>query len=143
LADAVRPRRTLLARDGTAFERALMARYQHLPIYAEAYRLALHVEQQVQGFSNKHRAAIGADLRHATQAILRLIVRANSEADRRLTLSTLSAQVEEFLILARLSKDLKAFSGLSAYEQCANLACSLGRQTEGWLRSVKGPRPDV
>ena len=120
-----------------------MARYQHLPIYADAYRLALHVEQQVLGFAAKHRPAIGADLRHACHGILRLIVRANSETDRRASLSSLSGLVEEFLMLSRLAKDIKAFSGLAAYEQCANLACSISRQTEGWLRSVKGTRPDA
>ncbi len=67
-----------------------MARYQHLPIYADAYRLALHVEQQVLGFAAKHRPAIGADLRHACHSILRLIVRENSETDRRASLSSLS-----------------------------------------------------
>ncbi|MGE0371874.1 MAG: hypothetical protein AB7Q01_08305 [Gammaproteobacteria bacterium] len=44
-----------------------MARYEHLPIFAEAYRLAVYVEQQVQGFSSRHRPALGADLRHQSQ----------------------------------------------------------------------------
>ena len=42
-----------------------MARYQHLPIYADAYRLALHVELQVLGFAAKHRPAIGFKCRNA------------------------------------------------------------------------------
>lgn len=40
-----------------------MARYEHLPIYAKAYQLALYVEQQVHGFPRFHKYALGADLR--------------------------------------------------------------------------------
>ena len=120
-----------------------MARYEHLPIYAEAYRLALEVEGYVQGFSRFHKHAIGADLRALCRGMLRLIIRANSQSDKRPALEELRIAVEEFLVLTRLAKDTRAFSGLKAYEICANLACSLGRQTEGWLRSVSKQRPVV
>ncbi len=120
-----------------------MARYQHLPIFADAYQLTLHIEQQVLGFANKFRPAIGADLRRLTQRMLRLIVQANSERVRAQSLEELRLTAEEFLILCRVAKDLKAFANLKAYEVCANLASSVGRQTEGWLRSVKGSRPDT
>ena len=36
-----------------------------ITIYADAYRLALHVEQQVLGFAAKHRPAIGFTCRNA------------------------------------------------------------------------------
>ncbi|MGE0371863.1 MAG: hypothetical protein AB7Q01_08245 [Gammaproteobacteria bacterium] len=59
-----------------------MARYEHLSIFAEAYRLAVHVEQQVQGFSSRHRLALGADLRREAQILPRLIIRANRTPER-------------------------------------------------------------
>jgi hypothetical protein len=40
-----------------------MARVDHLPIFADAYRLALLVDQLVAEFSNRARPALGADLR--------------------------------------------------------------------------------
>jgi len=120
-----------------------MARYEHLPIFADAYRLALHIEQQVQGFSGRHRPALGADLRQQCRAVLRLIIRANSLADRAAVLEQLRVAVEEFLVLTRLAKDVKAFANLKAYETAANLACSVGRQTEAWLRSGRQQRPDA
>ena len=118
-----------------------MARYEHLPIYADAYRLAVFVEQQVQGFSNKHRTALGDDLRRQSQAILRQIIRANNQRDRRATLGELRLAVEEFLVLSRIAKDVRAFASLKAYETCANLAYSVSKQTEGWLRSAAVQRP--
>lgn len=120
-----------------------MARYEHLPIFADAYRLAVYVEQQVQGFSNRHRPALGADLRRQTQTVLRLIICANNETDRRATLLRLRVAVEELLVLARLAKDVRAFANLKTYETCANLAYSIGKQTEGWLRSQAPQRRDA
>ena len=121
-----------------------MARYEHLPIFVDAYKLAVQVEEQVQKFSNRHRPALGADLRGRSQHILHLIIAANSRKDERAALlGELRDAVEEFLVLLRIAKDVKALASLKAYETLANLACSLGRQTEGWLRSSRAPRPDA
>ena len=49
-----------------------MARYEHLPIYAKAYELALRVEQEVHGFSCFHKYAIGLDLRAFDRAVFSL-----------------------------------------------------------------------
>ena len=120
-----------------------MARYEHLPIFADAYRLALQVEAEVAFFSARHRAGIGADLRGQYRLALRLIIEANSQADRVATLGVLRLAIEEFLVLCRIAKDIRAFRNLKAYEACANLAYSIGRQTEAWLRSRKRARPDT
>ena len=100
-----------------------MARYDHLPIFADAYQFALLVEQLVGNFSNKARAALGADLRQQSQHILRCIIQVNSLAltERYGVLQHLNWRVEETLILLRLAKDTRALPNLKAYEQCANL----------------------
>ena len=123
----------------------LMARYDHLPIFADAYRLALLVEQLVAGFSSRARPALGADLRSQVRLIVRMIIRANSVpvADRKPMLAQLRWAAEEFLVLLRLAKDTKALPSLKAYEQCANLVYSVSRQTEGWLRSSVKQGPDT
>lgn len=114
-----------------------MARYEHLPIYAKAYELAVLVERQVQGFSRYHKYAIGADLRALCRVMLRRVIRANNAVERRADeLRALREAVEEFLVLVRLARDVKAFSALKTYEHCANLALSIGRQTEGWLNKT-------
>jgi hypothetical protein len=55
-----------------------MACYDHLPVFADTYRLALLVEQSAGEFSNRARPALGADLRGQVRLIRRLIIRANS-----------------------------------------------------------------
>ncbi len=95
-----------------------MARYDHLPVFADAYRLALLVEQLVGEFSNRARPALGADLRGQVRLILRLIIRANSlsAAERKPLLEQLSWASEEFLILLRLAKDTRALPNLVTIE---------------------------
>ena len=115
-----------------------MARYEHLPIYAKAYELALLVERQVQGFGRYHKYALGADLRALCRRMLRQVIRANNAAaQREVELQGLRVSVEEFLVMTRLARDVQAFPTLKAYEQCANLALSVSRQTEGWLGKTK------
>jgi hypothetical protein len=77
-----------------------MARYDHLPIFALAYRLALHIEQQVAKFSNHHRHGIGADLRRQAQRVLGLVIRVNGAADRTRLLTELRDTAEEINVLA-------------------------------------------
>jgi hypothetical protein len=120
-----------------------LARYEHLPIFADAYRLALQVELLVGAFAARHRAGLGADLRQQYRSILRLIIAANNERDRGPTLVALRLAVEEFLVLCRIAKDVRAFPNLKAYETCATLAHSVSRQTEAWLRSRRVARPDA
>jgi len=59
-----------------------MARSEHLPIFAEAYRLALLMEQQVAKFARVHRHGLGDDLRSLCRQILRLVIRANNSVDK-------------------------------------------------------------
>ena len=54
-----------------------MARHEHLPIYKEAYDLALYFEKAVRSFSRYDKYTLGADLRNLSREILRLIQRAN------------------------------------------------------------------
>ncbi len=59
-----------------------MARYEHLPIYREAYDLTVHIEKVVQNFSRYHKYTLGADLRNGMRAVLVMIIQANDMADR-------------------------------------------------------------
>jgi hypothetical protein len=122
-----------------------MARYEHLPIFADAYRLALRVDELVEQFPSRARPALGADLRTHSQRMLALIVQANDLRgdDRGNVLRELRWATECFQITLRLAKDRRLLPGLKAYEQCANLAYSVGRQTEGWWRSLERRGPDT
>jgi 23S rRNA-intervening sequence protein len=119
-----------------------VARHDHLPIFRKAFDLAIYLERTVQGFSRYHRYAVGADMRAASRGVMRTIIRANSSVDRRALLQGLRVQLEELLVLVRLAKEVRAFTGLAAYEYCANEVLALARQNEGWLRSLEKGRPE-
>ncbi len=60
-----------------------MARYQHLPIWRDANRLLLVVEQAVRDFPRDQMYTLGSDLRNQAMAICRLIIRANTAWEQR------------------------------------------------------------
>ena len=60
-----------------------MAQYEHLPIYKKGMDLAVYVETIVSGFPRYHKYAIGSEMRALSHKILVLVVRANSEQDKR------------------------------------------------------------
>jgi hypothetical protein len=59
-----------------------MAHYEHLPIYREAMRLAVHLENVVRGFARYHKYTLGSEMRSGAHEIVALIIKANSAADR-------------------------------------------------------------
>lgn len=92
-----------------------MARYEHLPIFVDAYKLLLQVGTQVQTFSNRHRPALGADLRALSRRFVELIIAANGRRDERTArLEDLRDAIELFLVFLHAAKDLKALSSLKA-----------------------------
>lgn len=114
-----------------------MARYEHLPIFREAYDLALYFEKLVRGFSRYDKYTLGADLRNLSREVLRLIQRANSERERAATLLEIRSKVEELKVVLRLSRESGALARSSAYEFASGKVVSIGRQNEGWLASVR------
>ena len=119
-----------------------MAQYENLPIYKKAMDLAVYVEKTVMGFSRYHKYAIGSEMRALSHKILVLIVRANTERDKRSALLEAREKLEELKILVRISMELKAFAGVNSFENAVKLLYEVIRQNEGWLRSLN-PRPQA
>ena len=114
-----------------------MARYEHLPIYREAYDLTVHIEQIVRNFSRYHKYTLGTDLRNKMRAALEMIVEANNARDRSERLLALRQQLENLKVLCRLCHDSGAFAGgTKSYLHVAERLTGLARQNEGWLKSV-------
>ena len=55
-------------------------RYQQLPLWRDANRLLLEVEQAVRGFLRYHKYTLGAELRRLSLNVCRLVARA-AQAD--------------------------------------------------------------
>lgn len=115
-----------------------MARYEHLPIFRDAYDLAAHMEKIVRNFSRYHKYTLGADLRNKSREILEKIVRANSSPDRAKHLLELRQELEAFKVIARLCHDSGGFSGTRSYLYIAERITILARQNEGWLKKTLG-----
>jgi hypothetical protein len=114
-----------------------MARYEHLPIYRDAYDLTVHIEQIVRNFSRYHKYTLGTDLRNKMRAALESIVEANNAHDRSERLLALRQQLENLKVLCRLCHDSGAFGGgTKSYLHVAERLTGLARQNEGWLKST-------
>ena len=125
-----------------------MARYEHLPIYKKAMDVAVHFEKVAAGFSRYHKYTLGTDLRNKSREIVSVIAQANSATEKLPRLLDLRSRLEELLILVRLCKEVRAFKSFKAYQFAVEEVTAVGRQNEGWIRSVRkkqgGPElPDV
>jgi len=115
-----------------------MARYEHLPIFREAYDLTVHIEKIVRNFSRYYKYTLGADLRNRSRAILQHIIRANDAAEQREAhLLELRQEIESFKVLARLCQDSGAFASTRSYLHVAERITNLARQNEGWLKKTR------
>ncbi len=86
-----------------------MARYEHLPIYKQAMDVAVHFEKVVAGFSRYHKYTLGSDLRNASREVVSLIIQANTERDKTPKLIELRQQLDQLIVLIRISKEVQAF----------------------------------
>jgi 23S rRNA-intervening sequence protein len=121
---------------------AIMARYEHLPIYKRSFDLLLWMENVVRNFSRYHKYTLGSDLRNVTRQVLKTIVEANSVQDRRIILERLRIELEELIVLVRIAKEVKAFHNLNSYQYAAGEVINLCRQNEGWLKSLDRKQPE-
>ena len=96
-----------------------MARYEHLPIYKEAFDLALYFEKTVCNMSRYDKYTLGTELRNLSREVLRLIQRANSEEDRVGTLREVRGKVEELKVVLRLARESGAIQKANSYQLAA------------------------
>ncbi len=114
-----------------------MAQYEHLPIFKKAYDLTLYFEKIVRHFSRYHKYTVGAELRNLSREILRLIRQANNSHNKAPLLLQNRERIEDLKIVVRLCKDLKAFNNFNSFQFCINEVVGLGKQNEGWLKSMQ------
>ena len=120
-----------------------MARYEHLPIFREAYDLTVHIEKIVRNFSRYHKYTLGTDLRNKSRRILDQIMVANNARDneRVAHLLELRQQLESFKVLTRLCHESGGFASTRSYLHVAERITNLARQNEGWLKKSRSQKP--
>ena len=117
-----------------------MARYEHLPIYLKAMEIAVYLDTVVRNFSRYHKYTTGQDLKELARSIIKLIIRANSSADKTAILSDLVENCEMLKTMLFYAKETKAFQNFNSFQHATGLAVILCRQSEGWLQSSKKAR---
>ena len=115
-----------------------MARYEHLPIYREAFDMLIYIEKIVRNFSRYNKYTHGTALREGAAEILSLIVRANSvlRGERLPVLRELAVRIEELKVRMRVCKEVQAFHNFNSFHTGVNHVISLAKQNEGWMRSL-------
>lgn len=113
---------------------------QQMPLWRDANRLLLSIEEAVRHFPRYHKYAIGHDLRHQAMGICRLIVRAyNDKESRHRQIKRLVIAVDDLKIQIQLAKELRAFRHFKEFQTITELVVGIGKQSGGWRRRVQGP----
>jgi hypothetical protein len=112
-----------------------MARYEHLPIYRSAMKLAVHLENTVRGFPRYVKYTLGSEMRSLSQRIVGLVIVANEQKDKRVTLLELRQLVEQLLVQARICQETNGFRNFTSFTATIELAGQVARQNEGWLKT--------
>ena len=116
----------------------ILARYEHLPIYREAFDMLIYIEKIVRNFSRYNKYTHGTALRDGAADILSLVVRANRvlRQERLPVLRELAIKIEELKVRMRVCKEVQAFHNFNSFHTGVNHVISLAKQNEGWMRSL-------
>lgn len=115
-----------------------MRHLNRLPIWRDANRLLVELEQAVRGFSRYHKYTIGSELRTTAMRLCQSIHRAQSRSRSRVKLiQHISELVDDIKLQIQLARELKAFANFAQFQRVVELAVSLGRQAGGWLRQAR------
>lgn len=126
---------------------------KELPIWRDANRLLLEVEQSVRHFPRYHKYTLGSEMRGQAMNICRLIQRAWFEqrdkkhnavpSELPAKLDKLINAVDDLKLQLQLAKELQAFRHFAEFQRLAELAVSVGRQSGGWRKRATGRRPEA
>jgi hypothetical protein len=115
-------------------------RYRQVPIWRDASRFLLDVEQAVRQFPRYHKYTLGSELRRQAMAICRLVARAaqtSEPARKRGLLEQLVWQIEDIKMSVQLAKELEAFASFAQFQRLAEQSVSLGKQSGGWCKRAR------
>ncbi len=110
----------------------------HLPpVYRDAKRLVVVIEQVVRQFSRYHRYTLGTDLRQQAMKVLRIVHKAwRDKANQSKHLKSLVWAIDDLKLTLQTAKELQAFTSFAQFEHVAQLVRTLGKQCGGWLKAV-------
>jgi hypothetical protein len=97
-----------------------MRHLNHLPIWRDANRLLLAIEQAVRQFPRYHKYTLGTELRRQAMQVCRLIMRAaDQRAEQARWLAQLVVAIDDLKLSVQLAKELEAFRNFKQFQTVA------------------------
>ena len=116
-----------------------MAYYKDLPIWRDAVCRVVEMELALRGFPRYHKYTLGIELRQAAHLICQAVAHAALWASLRLqTPQRLVERIEAPKISVQQAKELCAFVNFAQFQRVVEPTVSVGRQSGGWLKRVRG-----
>ncbi len=112
-----------------------MSRFEHLPIYKQAYSLLVEFHNLVPNFPRKYKFEIGSKIiNDLTESIL-IIIEINSKINKKELIEKLILIFEKVLLQIRIIKSLEIISK-ELYFNLSDKIIQLLKQSEGWKKNV-------
>jgi len=113
----------------------------NLPIWRDISRLLVLIEEAVRKFPRYHKYTLGSDLRRQAMNVHRLLVRAlNAQGpERPRQVERLNLAVDDLKLMIQLGKEIQAFQSFRQFEEIAELAVQVGRQSGLWRKRPPSP----
>lgn len=116
-------------------------KYNELPVYRDAVKMCVYVENIVRYFDKYNKYAIGLDLRNTSKSIVFNIGKINfikSDEEKLLLIKRLRDTSENMKILIQIANELKAFKSFDQFKNLSEMAVIISRQAQGWFNKYAG-----
>jgi hypothetical protein len=115
-----------------------MRHLKQLPLWRDANRLLLEVEQAVRLFPRYHKYTLGSELRHTAMRLCQCIHRAfTRQGSRQKMVQQVAELSDDIKLQIQLAREIRAFANFAQFQRVAELAVSIGKQAGGWLKQAR------
>lgn len=115
-------------------EGAIMAQYNHLPIYKTSYDLLLELIQVTKNFPREYRYSLGEKIDNHLIDLIVTIYKANSAKNKEPFLQSILEHVQFINLFLRISCDIKIIP-LNRYANFIEKTSSIAKQATAWKNS--------
>jgi len=112
-----------------------MASYDNLPVYKTSYDLLLLVFESVKEFKKEYKYTLWDAIKKEIIELISHIYKANSQFDKKMSITASREKVETLRLYFRLSRDLKILN-LNKYIEINLLLESISKQLYSWEKSL-------
>lgn len=108
-----------------------MSLYTDLPVFCDAWHLALQIFDCTKEFSREHKYTLGQDMKKDSLQLVRHLYRANKADDKKAHLEAFLDDYEFLKLEVRMAAEMKLLS-MRKQAALSRLLERIGRQVIGW-----------